>query len=82
VQQRTGDPDAIVAATMKREDRFLGAWLFKAADGSYYYLTPAPEWGRVLYRDAAGTTYTKRVADAPLALPGSAAFEAANTPES
>lgn len=78
VQQRTGDADAIVAATMKKGDRFLGAWLFKSASGDDYYLTPAPEWGRVLYRDAAGKTYTKRVADAPLAIKGSAAYEAAN----
>jgi len=46
--------------------RFIGAWLFEAADACEYYLTPAPEWGRILDRDAAGKVYTKRVSDAPL----------------
>jgi hypothetical protein len=46
--------------------RFIGAWLFEASDGCDYYLTPAPEWARVLHRDASGKLYTKRISDAPL----------------
>ncbi|MGI8404597.1 MAG: glucosaminidase domain-containing protein [Thermomicrobiales bacterium] len=53
-------------ADLKKGERFIAAWLLKASDGKFYYVTPAPYWTRVLASD------TKRVADAPLALADSA----------
>lgn len=45
---------------LKAGERFVVAWMLKAGDGKFYYLTPAPYWTRVLVAD------TKRIADAPL----------------
>ncbi|MGI8486779.1 MAG: N-acetylmuramoyl-L-alanine amidase [Thermomicrobiales bacterium] len=45
---------------IKAGERFVGAWLFKAGDGSFYYLSSAPFWSRIPAKN------TKRVADAPL----------------
>lgn len=44
----------------KKGERKIGAWLVKAANGEWYYISPAPEWERIAYAD------TRRVADAPL----------------
>ncbi|MGI8403803.1 MAG: N-acetylmuramoyl-L-alanine amidase [Thermomicrobiales bacterium] len=45
---------------IKTGERFVGAWLFKAGDGSFYYLSSAPFWSRIPAKN------TKRVSDAPL----------------
>lgn len=45
---------------LKAGERTIAAWIVKAANGVWYYLTPDPEWERIAYED------TRRVADAPL----------------
>lgn len=65
--QRTGDPSTTVGPDLKVGDRFIASWLYRVTEGALkgalVYVTPT--WERVVYKDADGTEYTKRIADVP-----------------
>lgn len=58
--QYAGKGSPSIGADIKKGERFVVAWIVKAADGEFYYLSPW--WSRIRVKD------TKRIADAPLLL--------------